>query len=262
MMTSGIIKTGDGCAISWRMDGPEDAPVLLMSNSLGTALAMWDGQIEALSQTHRVLRYDKRGHGKSDVPPGAYSLDRLGRDVLELVDALGIARFDFCGLSLGGMTGQWLAVRAPDRIDRLVLCNTSAYMGPPEGWDLRIRTVMAGGMEAMVQPVLERWFTPEFREGSPTRIAPVHDMLLATHPAGYAGACAAIRDMDLRPTGPLIKTPTLIIAGERDPATPPSHSEAMAAAISGSRLVRLDAAHLSNIEQPELFLAAVQGFLA
>jgi 3-oxoadipate enol-lactonase len=260
-MQSGVIKTGDGCAIFWRMDGPEDAPILLMSNSLGTALAMWDGQIEALSQTHRVLRYDKRGHGKSDVPPGGYSLDRLGRDVLELTDTLGIARFDFCGLSLGGMTGQWLGVRAPERIDRLVLCNTSAYMGPPEGWDLRIRTVLSGGMEVMVQPVLERWFTPEFRETSPAAIAPVREMLLATNPAGYAGACAAIRDMDLRPIGKLIKAPTLIIAGERDPATPPEHSEAMAAAISGSRLVRLDAAHLSNIEQPKLFLAAVQGFL-
>lgn len=261
-MQSGVIKTGDGCALSWRSDGPEEAPVLLMCNSLGTALAMWDGQVGALSQTHRVLRYDTRGHGKSDVPPGGYSLDRLGRDVLELTDALGIARFDFCGLSLGGMTGQWLGVRAPERIDRLVLCNTSAYMGPPEGWDLRIRTVLSGGMEVMVQPVLERWFTPEFREASPAAIAPVHDMLLGTSPAGYAGACAAIRDMDLRPIGQLIKAPTLVIAGERDPATPPEHSEAIAAAISGSRLVRLDAAHLSNIEQPELFLAAVHGFLA
>ncbi len=259
---TGQVTTGDGCGIAYRVDGPDEAPVLILSNSLGTAMAMWEPQLAAFAARFRVLRYDSRGHGASDVPAGAYSMDRLGRDVIELMDALGIARASLCGVSKGGMVGQWLGVRAPERIEKLALCNTAAYMGPPAGWDQRIAAVTAGGMAAMTEPVLERWFTPEFRATAPEAIAPVRDMLLTTAPAGYAGCCAAIRDMDLRITDPLIRRPTLVIAGSRDPSTPPDVTGAVAAMIPGAQLVTLEAAHLSNIEQPDGFTRAVLDFLA
>lgn len=266
MIESGRAMAGDGCAIAWRLDGPEDGaadpPVVVLSNSLGTGLDMWAPQVAALSANFRVLRYDTRGHGRSDVPAGAYGLDRLGRDVLDLMDALGIARAHFCGLSLGGMTGQWLGVHAPDRFDRLVLANTAAYMGPPSGWQARIASVLENGMAVMTSALLERWFTPEFRATAPDSIAPVREGLLATSPAGYAGCCAAIRDMDMRPVVGLIDLPTLVIAGASDPATPPADGEAIAARIAGSRLVMLEAAHLSNIEQPAAFNAALLEFLS
>lgn len=266
MIESGRAMAGDGCAIAWRMDGPEDgaadAPVVILSNSLGTGLDMWAPQVAALSASFRVLRYDTRGHGRSDVPGGAYGLDRLGRDVLDLMDALGIARAHFCGLSLGGMTGQWLGVHAPDRFDRLVLANTAAYMGPPSGWQARIASVLENGMAVMTSALLERWFTPEFRATAPDSIAPVREGLLATSPEGYAGCCAAIRDMDMRPVVGLIDLPTLVIVGASDPATPPADGEAIAARIAGSRLVTLEAAHLSNIEQAAAFNAALLDFLS
>lgn len=253
---------GDGCRLAYRFDGPDGAPTLLLSNSLGTALEMWDAQLPALAGRFRVLRYDSRGHGASDVPPGAYSMDRLGRDVVELLAALGIGAVHFCGLSMGGMVGQWLAVRAPERVDRLVLANTAAYMGPPEGWQQRIDGVLAAGMGTVAQSLAERWFTPGFRERAPETVAAVQAMLLATSPVGYAGCCAAIRDMDLRPTAPLIAHSPLIIAGAADPATPPERSDELAAAIAGrARVVRLDAAHLASVEQAEAFTAALLDFL-
>lgn len=260
-MTLGKITTGDGCGLAWRMDGPEGAPILLLSNSLGTAMAMWEPQMATFTATHRVLRYDSRGHGESDAPEGAYSIDRLGRDVVELLDALEIPQVDFCGLSKGGMIGQWLAWRAPERIGKLLLANTSAYMGPPEGWDTRIRTVSEHGMAGMAEPVIQRWFRPSFVDLAPDSIAPVRSMLLATHAHGYAGCCAAIRDMDQRRVLGLIEAPTLVIAGTEDPATPIEHSEQLVASIGGAQMVQLAAAHLSNIEQPAAFSEAVSQFL-
>ncbi|MEY4721142.1 MAG: 3-oxoadipate enol-lactonase [Pseudomonadota bacterium] len=251
----------DGCRIAWRMDGPADAPVLVLSNSLGTAMAMWDDQVSALSRHFRVLRYDTRGHGASSVMPGDYSLDRLGRDVIGLLDALGIESAHFCGLSLGGMTGQWLGVHAPDRIDRLVIANSSSFMGPPESWQQRMNTVRDQGMAAITQAVLDRWFTPAFAAIAAPGLERTRAQLLATSADGYAGCCAAIRDMDLRPVVHLIHRPTLVIAGSQDPATPPDHARAIATAIAGARLVSLEAAHLSNIEQPAAFTAALLDFL-
>lgn len=251
----------DGCRIAWRMDGPADAPVLVLSNSLGTAMAMWDDQVPALARHFRVLRYDTRGHGASSVMPGDTSLDRLGRDVLGLLDALGIESAHFCGLSLGGMTGQWLGIHAPDRIDRLVIANSSSFMGPPESWQQRMNTVREQGMAAITQAVLDRWFTPAFAAIAAPGLARTHEQLLATAPGGYAACCAAIRDMDLRPVVHLVHRPTLVIAGSQDPATPPDHARAIASAISGARLVSLEAAHLSNIEQPAAFTAALLDFL-
>ncbi|MCK9540903.1 MAG: 3-oxoadipate enol-lactonase [Novosphingobium sp.] len=256
------IITGDGCRIAYRFDGPADAPVLLLSNSLGTDLTMWAQQIEAFSKTYRVLRYDSRGHGDSDAPAGAYSLDRLGRDVIELLGALGIETVDFCGLSLGGMIGQWLGIRAPERVRRLILANTSSYMGPPSGWDARITVVREQGMKPLADASVERWFTATFGETGREAIAPIVSTFLATNPVGYAGACAAIRDMDMRRTASLIERPTLVIGGSLDPSTPPPHSEALADAIGGSRLAMIEAAHLSNVETPEAFTRTVLGFLA
>lgn len=260
-MEKQFLTLGDGCRIAYRFDGPADAPILLLSNSLGTDMAMWEPQIAAWSRRFRVLRYDSRGHGASGVPAGAYAMDRLGRDVIELLDALSIAQVDFCGLSLGGMIGQWLGIRAPERVRRLILANTSSYMGPPAGWDARIGMVTEQGMAPLAQASVERWFTKAFGETAAEAIAPIVAMLFATEPAGYVGCCAAIRDMDMRRTAGLIQLPALVIGGTLDPSTPPPHSEALARSIDGARLAMIDAAHLSNVEAPERFQGLVMDFL-
>jgi len=261
MIAEGFATVGDGCRIAWRIDGDEDAPLLTLSNSLGTTMDMWALQVPSFIRSHRVLRYDTRGHGRSSVPPGAYALDRLGRDVVELLDALGVETTAFCGLSLGGMTGQWLGVHAPQRLTRLVIANSASSMGPPSAWQQRIQTVLGTGMSAIADAVLDRWFTPEFRAAHPEAVTGVRDGLIATDPVGYAGCCAAIRDMDLTPLLPLIAVPTLVIAGDRDPATPAAQTCAIAAGISGARSAMLDAAHLSNLECPDAFSEMVGSFL-
>jgi 3-oxoadipate enol-lactonase len=256
-----FITMGDGCRIAYRFDGPQEAPVLLLSNSLGTDMSMWNAQIDAFSAKFRLLRYDQRGHGASDAPVGAYSLDRLGRDVVELLDGLKLDKVHFCGLSLGGMTGQWLGIYAPERLNGLILANTSSYMGPPTGWDSRIVAVHNKGMAPLAQASVERWFTSEFAAKAPEDIQAIVAKLTTTNPVGYAGCCAAIRDMDLRPVVQLVAKPALIIGGSKDPSTPPAHSEALAQAIDGASLVMLDAAHLSNVEQPEAFSQSVLNYL-
>lgn len=255
------IAMNDGCRIACEFIPRDDAPVIVLSPSLGTSMGLFDAQVGALSDRWGILRYDPRGHGGSDVPPGGYSLDRLGSDVIGLLDAHGIERAHFVGVSLGGMTGQWLGYRAPERLLSLTLANTSAYMGPPSGWAERIDNVLANGMELMVEPVIERWFTPGFRKNEPAPVQRIADMLLATDPRGYAGCSAAIRDMDLRPTAGLIDVPTLAIAGLQDPATPPEHAEFLASHIPGAKLTSLNAAHLSNVELPRQFSAALLEFL-
>ena len=260
-MENQYVTMGDGCRIAYRFDGAEDAPMLLLSNSLGTDMRMWEPQLAAWTAHFRVLRYDQRGHGASDAPAGGYSIDRLGRDVIELLDQLDISTVDFCGLSLGGMVGQWLGIREGGRVRRLVLANTSSYMGPPSAWDGRIALVRESGMPPLAQASIERWFTADFAQASPDAVAPIQAMLEATDRGGYAGCCAAIRDMDLRRAVALIDNATLVIGGAQDPATPPPHSEALAKAISDSRLVMLEAAHLSNVERPAEFGAHVLDFL-
>lgn len=210
---------------------------------------------------YRVLRYDSRGHGASAVPAGAYSMDRLGRDMVELLDALELQTVSFCGLSLGGMVGQWLGIRAPERVRRLILANTSAYMGPPRNWDARIEAVSREGMSAIAEASIARWFTPDFPAIWPKVVLPIREALLATDPTGYAGCCAAIRDMDMRRTGTLNQVPALILAGSHDPATPAADSEALAATLGHARIKFLEAAHLSNCERPEEFTAACLDFL-
>ncbi|WP_044564592.1 3-oxoadipate enol-lactonase [Azospirillum sp. B4] len=257
-----LITLDDGCHLSYRVDGPADAPPLVLSNSLGTAVAMWEPQMAALTEQYRVIRYDSRGHGASDAPAGPYTMARLGQDVLGLLDELDLYRVRFCGLSKGGMVGQWLGINAGQRLERLVLANTAAYMGPPESWQGRMDLVTAQGMGAVTEAVIERWFTPGFVAAEPEATDRVRQLLLATKPQGYVGCCAAIRDMDQRPQLGGVSVPTLVIGGTQDPATPPAKAEELHAGIKGSRLVMLEAAHLSNIEQAAAFTAALLDFLA
>ncbi len=257
-----FVTVGDGTRIAYRVDGPVDRPALLLANSIGTDLHMWDGQIAALSEHFHVIRYDMRGHGQSDVPPGAYSLDRLGRDAVELLDALGIDRAHVVGLSLGGFVGQWLGIHAPERVDRLVLSHTAAYRGPPGPWDEASAAVLrAPDMSGTTEMFLRNWFPAAWVEGSSPLVEPFRRTLLNTDPRGLAGAWSAVRDTDMRRTIALIARPTLVIAGRNDTVTSPRHSEEIAGTVPGAKLVVLPAVHLSNVECPEAFLSAVVGFL-
>ena len=247
--------------LSYSFDGPPDAPVVLLSNSLGTTSAMWEPQVPELAKQFRVLRYDSRGHGQSGVTPGPYSIPQLGRDVLALLDHLGLSRVDFCGLSMGGMVGQWVGVNAPGRIRVLALCNTAAQIGPVDAWNARISKVNEGGMEAIVDAVLARWFTPGFMASARETVAPARAMLASTPPAGYVAACAAVRDMDQREAIARIAAPTLVIAGAHDAATPPAEGRFLAERIGGAQYVELDAAHLSNLEAASEFNTALLTFL-
>lgn len=251
----------DGCPIHVAVEGPDGAPVLMLSNSLGTNLHMWDDQMPAFTRHFRVVRYDSRGHGQSGAPHGEYTIERLGRDALAVMDALGLEQVEWCGLSKGGMVGQWLGTNAPQRVGRLVLCNTAAHMAPVDLWNQRIAAVTANGMAPLVESVVERWFTKAFREKAPQAVDRIRQMLLTTPPHGYAGCCAAVRDMDQRETIRSITAPTLVIGGRQDPATPLAAAELIQKRIPGARLVVLEAAHLSNIEQPAEFTAAVLEFL-
>ena len=236
------------------LQGPEDAPAILMSNSLGTALEMWDPQMPTLGERFRVLRYDSRGHGRSAVPPGDYTIDQLADDALGLMDALGIERAHFVGLSKGGMVGQALGARHGGRFISLTLCSTACHMAPKDLWDARVRTAREQGMGALVDAVVERWFTPAFRNSGDPAIRRVREMILSTPAEGYAGCCAAIRDMDLRDVIGGIRVPTLIVVGADDPATPPAKAEEIRDRIPDAELEVIEnAAHLLNIEQTVTF---------
>jgi 3-oxoadipate enol-lactonase len=260
MTERGRLHTDDGFMLAWQCDGDHDLPPMLLANSLGTTMAMWDPQIPLWTQMRRVIRFDTCGHGGSEIRPTGFGIERLGRDAVAVLDQLGIARADFVGLSLGGMVGQWLGIHTSDRLGRLVLANTSAHMPPPAGWDARIATVLADGMAAIVPAVVERWFTPDFCARSPIPTM-MQSVLLDIPNRGYAAACAAIRDMDFRDDVSAITCPTLVIGGRHDPATPPPHSMELATSIADSAIVWLEAAHLSNLEQPQQFTSAVAAFL-
>lgn len=255
-----MLDIGDA-QLNYRFDGAEGAPVLVLSNSLGTTLDMWTPQMAAFSQHFRVLRYASRGHGESAATPGPYSIERLGRDVVALLDGLSIERAHFCGLSKGGMVGMWLGVHAGPRLDRLVLCNTAAKIGTAELWNTRIDSVRQGGMAAVADAVVERWFTEGFRSREPAAVARVRQMLLDTPPQGYMACCAAVRDMDQRRDIARISCPTLVVAGTHDGATPPADTRRVAESVPGARYVELDASHLSNIEEAGRFTQEVLGFL-
>jgi 3-oxoadipate enol-lactonase len=255
------IKADDGCPINVEVGGRDGAPVLMLSNSLGTNLHMWDDQAAELAKHFRLIRYDRRGHGRSGVPQGPYSMERFGRDVLSVLDALGVKKTHWCGLSMGGMVGQWLGANAPDRVEKLVLANTNYYYADKGPWSDRIKFVREKGLAALVDANMQRWFTEGFRSRASEPIARMKAMFVATDPAGYIACCEAIRDMDFRTTNPRISAPTLVIVGSHDAATPPSAGEAIMQQVKGAKLVSLDAAHISNIEQPKAFTEAVLNFL-
>lgn len=257
------VQLADG-ELNYLLEGPADAPVLVLSNSLGTDLHMWDNQMEAFTEHFRVLRYDTRGHGRSLVTEGPYSIEQNGRDVLALLDALDIQQVNFCGLSMGGLIGQWLALNAPERLNRVVLCNTAAKIGSAEVWDPRIETVLRDGQPAMValrDASIARWFTPEFASREPGKVEPVVGMLAQTSPQGYAANCAAVRDADYREQIASITLPVLVVCGTQDAVTTPEHGRFMCERIKGAQQVDLHAAHLSSVEAGAAFSEPVLAFL-
>jgi 3-oxoadipate enol-lactonase len=244
------------------VEGPADAPALVLLNSLGSSLAMWEPQMDALAARFRVIRFDQRGHGRSPVPPGPYALSDLGADVVALLDRLEIARAHLTGLSLGGMTAMWLGINAPERIDRLVLCCTSARVAAPERYVERAEQVRAHGTASVAEAVVSRWVTPAYAAEHPAEIARLEAMVAATPDEGYAASCAAIAEMDLEDDLARIAAPTLVIAGADDLALPPDNGARIAARITGSRMTVVPhAAHLGNIEQPAEFTALIAGHL-
>jgi 3-oxoadipate enol-lactonase len=247
--------------INYELTGNAKAPVLVLSNSLGTNFFMWDAQLPAFSQRFRVLRYDTRGHGQSEVTPGPYSFDQLGRDLLALADSLDIDQFAFCGLSMGGVTGMWLGIHAPKRVRKLVLCSTAAKIGNADTWNARIAALRKGGAKSISAGTMERWFTARFREREPQAVERIRHMVESTSPEGYIACCEALREADFREGIAKIHTPTLVISGTHDPATTPQDGRYIAERIEGARFVELDAAHMLNIEQHELFTKEVSDFL-
>jgi 3-oxoadipate enol-lactonase len=257
----------NGIDINYRLDGPEDAPVLVFSNSLATSFAMWNDQVERLGDRFRILRYDNRGHGSTPLPDmdGPYTIQMLGEDVLGLLDALNIEKVSFCGLSKGGMVGQWLGINASDRLNKLVVSNTASYFPNKEMWRDRIDMATNDGIPAIAEASLERWFTPGYRARSDTEptISFARDFILETTRQGYLASSVAIRDMDFRAELKQIDVPTMVIIGEKDPATIPEYGELIADSVPGAKkFVVPDAAHLSNIEQPEIYTRALVDFLS
>jgi len=247
--------------IYYELAGPEQAPVLMLSNSLGTSLEMWQPQMAEVAKDFRILRYDTRGHGRSSVSPGPYSIDQLANDVLALLDRLGYSKVLFCGLSMGGMIAMSLAMKAPQRLSKIVLCNTAPQTGSAEVWNARIETVAQGGMTTIVDGVLERWFTPTFRANSPAAVESTRNMLLNTPATGYVATCAAIRDYNVSDSIATIRVPALIISGSYDPVTSPQAGHFMAENIHGAVYKELPAAHLSNIEAAAAFTSELSIFL-
>jgi 3-oxoadipate enol-lactonase len=247
----------DGCRIAYSTHGPDRAPVLLLSNALGTTRDMWRPQMEAFGGSFRVIAYDTRGHGSSDSPPGEYTLEQLGRDAVAVLDAAGAGSAHVCGLSLGGLTAMWLGVYAPERVSSLVLANTAARVGSVESWTERIRLVREGGMTAVAARAMPLWFSERYTAREPEVVARHRAMVEACNSEGYIGCCAALRDADLRDAIAAITAPTLVISGTDDRSTTPEVAELIHQRVRGSRLLSLDSAHLSNVEQAAAFTGAV-----
>lgn len=252
----------NGATIHYRTDGARSLPCLVLSNSLGTDLGMWRDQVAALSERYHLVRYDTRGHGLSASPPGPYSIAQLGGDVVALLDHLDIETAHFCGLSMGGVTGQWLGVHAARRLNKLVLANTAARVGTADGWQARAAAVRAHGLDGIAGTAASRWFTPDFIAREPDTVAAMAAALRAQNAEGYAACCEALAAADLRGAIDAIAAPTLIIAGRADPVTTEADAEAMRAAIPDARVSVLPASHISNVETPEPFSKALLAFLA
>jgi 3-oxoadipate enol-lactonase/4-carboxymuconolactone decarboxylase len=244
----------------YRLEGRSDLPALVFSHSLGCDHSMWAPQMPDLLEYFQILRYDARGHGASNVPAGDYTLDQLGQDVLALADKLGLGKFAFCGLSMGGAVGQWLAIHAPQRLSALILANTAPKLGTPDTWNERRKAVLSGGMSAIVDAIMQRFFSPDKQDSAWAQST--RRVLLGSDPKGYAACCAALRDTDMRASLSRISVPALIIGGERDPSTPwEGNGSILAANIPGAKTVLLQTAHLSNLEEPIAFTRAVRNFL-
>jgi 3-oxoadipate enol-lactonase len=254
-----FIESGD-LRLNYRFDGLQ-RPVIVLSNSLGTNLSMWDPQATVLCEKFCVLRYDTRGHGLSSVTPGPYSIEQLGRDVITLLDALKVESAYFCGLSMGGMIGMWLGVNAASRMKGLVLCSTAAKIGTADTWNARIKDVKERGMAAIATTVVLRWFSEDFVKKSPEVIEAMRQMLLQAPPEGYAACCAAIRDADLSHDLSRVTARTLVIAGAQDPVISSANAHLVAEGIPGASYLELQAAHLSNIEAAPQFTEALLKFL-
>jgi 3-oxoadipate enol-lactonase len=250
----------NGVQINYELQGAANAPALVLSNSLGSNFGMWDAQIPELTKTYRVLRYDTRGHGQSEVTPGPYTFKQLARDVLALADSLYIDKFSFCGLSMGGVTGLWIALHASNRLNKLALCSTGAKIGTADAWNARIEAVRKAGTKSIAAATMERWFTARFRERDPQTVERIQKTLENTNTVGYIACCEALRDADLREKVASISVPTLIISATHDPAAPPTDGKFLAKQIAGARYVELDAAHLANIEQHKQFTQEVSTF--
>lgn len=244
-----------------QLDGPLTAPPVMFSNSLGAALEMWDAQVKHLESHHRIIRYDVRGHGQSSCPPGPFALADLARDALRILDHLGYHKVDWVGCSMGGMTGMHLLTHHRERIGRAVLGNTSARMGLPDtDWEARIANARAGGMDSVANAMKHRWFTARCNAENPAEVKRVTDMVRKAALEGYIGCAGAIRDMDQRETIRTISNPVLVIIGRHDPATPPAHGELIAERIPGAQIAMIDAAHISNCENPESYNAEISRF--
>ena len=255
------ITADDGCPLNVEVSGRDSGPLLMLSNSLGTDLHMWDDQAAEFGKRFRLIHHDRRGHGRSGAPKGPYSFERFGRDILAILDALKISKVNWCGLSMGGMDGQWLGANAPDRVEKLVLANTNFYYADKAPWADRIKFVTENGLEALVEVNMKRWFTDGFRARAPETMERMRKMFVASDRAGYCACVGAVRDIDFRASNPTIKAPTLVIVGTHDAATPPAAGQGIAGQVKGAKVVALDAAHISNVEQPKAFADAVLNFL-
>ncbi len=254
--------TSFGVRLAYQLDGPENAPTLVFINSLGTNFHMWDEQVEKLSRTLRIVRYDFRGHGASDVPAGPYTLEGLGLDLLALLDTLHLGQVSICGLSLGGITALWFALNYPQRVNRAIFANTAARIGTFDSWDTRIASVKEGGMSAIRDTVLTRFLSAQFRQQHPETTRKIGEIIERTNPVGYIHACLALREADLRASVNKIRVPSLIIGSSLDESTPPSQAHELHALISDSQLLVFDeVAHLSNVERPDEFSNYVLSFL-
>ena len=256
------VETDDGIRLVVEARGAPRSPLVLFLNSIGCDRTLWDLQFEALEGGYRCLAFDARGHGQSDVPPGDYTIERLGRDALAVLDAVDVASAHLCGLSLGGLVAQWLAVHAPRRVASLTLANTASRIGSYDSWEARRLRVLEAGLGSIAGMAIERFFSAAFRTDHPQFVEDYRTRFARGAAVGYAGCCAALRDADLTPELARIAAPTLVIGGAFDVSTPPAEAEALAAGIRGARLRLLSAGHLSNREQPAAFTAALQGHIA
>jgi 3-oxoadipate enol-lactonase len=245
----------------YEVAGPEGAPVVVFSHPLGTDSTMWDAQVVDFAKKYRVVRYDKRGHGKSSSPAGPYTIEQMGNDAIALLDYLKLERVNYCGLSIGGQTGMWLGANAPERLNKLILSNTAVKIGSPAIWNTRIETVQKEGMKSVAATVVERWFTVGYRAKEPDEVSRIQQILEDANVDGYVACCAAVREFDFAAKVAGIRTPTLVLAGKHDPATLAADTRWIAEQIAGAKFVELNASHLSNIEAHERFTAEVRQFL-